>query len=107
MTSSTEQDIDLYDPRWEKTPRRFVLYRHEDMTGPSGTGVVATGVLWHDGSASIQWLATYASVVYWPAPNTLEAINAVHGHVGMTQLIWIDPEHAPEGGYREPETDHS
>lgn len=82
---------DTKDPRWSKLPRRFVLYRHEDMTGPSGTGVIAMGVLWYDGSASIQWLQTYASIVYWPSPNALEAIEKVHGHHGKTEVIWMDP----------------
>jgi hypothetical protein len=80
------------DPRWKKVPRRFVLYRHEDVTGPSGDGVVAMGVLWHDGSASIQWISRYASNVYWPSPNAVEAIHAVHGHLGKTEVVWLDQE---------------
>jgi hypothetical protein len=36
-------------------PRRFHLQRTVDITGASGTGRVADGVLWPDGTLSIRW----------------------------------------------------
>ena len=51
-----------FDPRHAATgagmpPRRFILYRRHDATGVSGTGIVATGVVWPDGHAALRWKA--------------------------------------------------
>ena len=51
-----------FDPRYDATgagmpPRRFILYRRHDATGVSGTGIVATGVVWPDGHAALRWKA--------------------------------------------------
>ena len=39
----------------QRYPRRFYLYRIEDKTGISGTGVVADGVVWQTGAATLNW----------------------------------------------------
>jgi hypothetical protein len=68
----------------------FQLNRREDVTGVSGTGVVAEGVLFEDGSAVVRWLAEpFRSTTIWPAPNAYEAIRAVHSHDGRTWFIWL------------------
>lgn len=69
----------------------FTLVRREDVTGVSGTGVVAEGVLFGDGSAVTRWLSgPYHSTVIWPAPNAFEAINKIHGHDGKTVIEWSE-----------------
>jgi hypothetical protein len=69
--------------------RLFRLHRKEDVTGLSGTGIVAEGVLFGDGSAEVRWLTEpYASRVSWPPPNAIEAIQAIHGHDGRTVVEW-------------------
>lgn len=68
-------------------PRRFYLQRHEDLTGPSGTGRVADGVLWPDGTVSIRWRGERASTVFW---HDLADTEAVHGHGGLTEIVWLD-----------------
>ncbi len=67
--------------------RRFELHRHIDVSGVSGTGVVAEGVLWSDGSVSIRWLGERPSIVFWTG---LEDAYAVHGHNGATEFVWLD-----------------
>jgi hypothetical protein len=67
--------------------RRFVLIRVEDLTGVSGTGEVAEGIVFSSGLAVIHWLREpYAMGVY----QTLEDVMTVHGHEGRTQLQFID-----------------
>jgi hypothetical protein len=71
----------------QQTARRFVLERDEDVTGVSGTGVVADGVQWPDGQAAIHWRGEHRSTVVWDA--VANAVR-VHGHGGATRLVWID-----------------
>ena len=68
-------------------PRRFELYRHSDITGLTGTGVVAWGAQWPDGTASLRWGGKHPSTVAWA---NVERIIAVHGHQGSTELRWLD-----------------
>lgn len=67
--------------------RRFQLDRREDATGVSGTGVVAEGVQFTDGSAALRWLSRYTSTAAYASMADLEAI---HGHNGATRVIWLD-----------------
>jgi hypothetical protein len=70
------------------SPRCFQLYRHHDVTGQSGTGVVVEGTQWTDGTVSIRWRGDNPSFANWPS---VESLLAVHGHQGATELIWLDP----------------
>lgn len=70
-------------------PRRFYLQRDNDETGVSGTGRVADGVLWPDGTATVRWRAQPASTGVW---GSLSEVEEVHGHHGLTRVVWIDPE---------------
>ncbi|MFI1166594.1 hypothetical protein ACH4UM_24060 [Streptomyces sp. NPDC020801] len=74
-------------------PRRFHLQRRVDVTGASGTGRVADGVLWPDGTATLRWRGERASTVFWD--NGMEDAEAVHGHGGHTRIIWDDPAGKP------------
>lgn len=68
--------------------KTFFLLRKQDLTGISGTGVVAEGVQFSDGSAALRWLVGdhQSTVVY----ASIEAVEYVHGHGGATQIIWRD-----------------
>ncbi|CAL9668640.1 hypothetical protein SUDANB145_07296 (plasmid) [Streptomyces sp. enrichment culture] len=70
-------------------PRRFHLQRTIDVTGSSGTGRVADGILWPDGTASLRWRGERPSTVHW---DNLAHAEAVHGHGGHTRIVWDDPE---------------
>jgi hypothetical protein len=72
------------------TTRVFVLVRDRDPSGVSGTGVVAEGAVWSDGSASLRWRGSFPSIVFWP--DGVPAILAVHGHGGATKVRYEDDQ---------------
>ncbi|WP_240964348.1 hypothetical protein [Streptomyces sp. C1-2] len=75
-------------------PRRFHLQRTTDITGVSGTGRVADGILWPDNTVSIRWCGDRPSTVTW---ERLADAEHVHGHGGHTRIVWDDPAPAPAG----------
>ncbi len=75
--------------------RRFVLVRHADVSGVSGTGLVAEGVQFADGRAATRWLAPPGRPAQTCAWDSVDDVIAVHGHAGLTELRWIDTPPAP------------
>ncbi len=71
-------------------PRRFVLRRAVDVSGVSGTGDVAEGVEWSDGTVALRWRGKWATTVVWDYG--LDALLAVHGHNGSTVVRWLDAD---------------
>lgn len=69
------------------TMRRFVLVRHEDVSGTSGTGIVAEGVEFSNGQVVLHWTTQLESVAVYANSKVLEQ---VHGHGGRTKVKWID-----------------
>ncbi|TCM39665.1 hypothetical protein EV648_114187 [Kribbella sp. VKM Ac-2568] len=69
-------------------PRPFLLVRHADVSGVSGTGVVAEGTEWTDGSVSLRWRSEHASTTFYEAG--VRAVLAVHGHAGASEVIYLD-----------------
>lgn len=84
-----EEQFDAALEPEQRYPRRFYLSRQEDPTGISGTGVVADGVVWQDGTVTIKWLGDHSSEVSW---RRLEDMEYIHGHGGKTMVIWRDDE---------------
>jgi hypothetical protein len=69
--------------------RRFELHRDTDATGVSGTGVVAEGVAFTDGTVALRWRGDWpTSVVFHD--RGVEAVRHIHGHGGATRLVWLD-----------------
>lgn len=66
---------------------RFHLERVVDKTGVSGTGRVAEGVRFSDGSAVVRWRGEHATTT---AHASLKSVRAVHCHEG-TALVWDEP----------------
>jgi len=78
--------------------RTFHVYRDEDVSGVSGTGVIAEGVLFSNGKVFVNWLSMHKVVEM--ADSVAEWL-AVHGHDGKTRIVWDDelveePERAEE-----------
>jgi hypothetical protein len=61
--------------------------RDEDETGISGTGAVAEGVEFSDGTVALRWLSAWpTSVVFHD--RGIKAVEAVHGHGGKTRIVF-------------------
>ena len=71
--------------------RRFELHRDEDVSGVSGTGVVAEGVAFSDDTVALRWASEWPTSVVFHDRGT-ESLEAVHGHSGRTRIVWLDPE---------------
>jgi len=69
--------------------RRFELHRHEDVTGVSGTGVVAEGVAFSDGVVCLRWLGDWPTSVVFHERG-VDSVEHIHGHGGATDIIWVD-----------------
>lgn len=70
--------------------RKFVLHRHSDISGFSGTGIVAEGVEFTNGRVCMCWLSrqTHSLVIH----ENITEVEHVHGHNGATTVEWIDEE---------------
>lgn len=67
--------------------RRFMLHRAEDVSGLSGTGVVAEGIEFSDGTCALRWKTKHRCTAVYDSILVLEFI---HGHEGKTKILWID-----------------
>ncbi|MFD0408608.1 hypothetical protein [Kitasatospora sp. NPDC127116] len=70
----------------------FILRRHTDVTGVSGTGIVADGVLFPAAGKSravVRWRGDRGSTVVW---DHLGHVKDIHGHDGATtiELVPVD-----------------
>ena len=55
------------------------------MSGVSGIGEIAEGVVWRDGSVTLRWLGKH------PTTEDLESVDDVlfiHGHAGTTEIVY-------------------
>jgi len=67
--------------------RRFILRREEDVSGTSGIGDVAEGVMFSNGTVAMAWLGYLQSTAFYQSLTVLESI---HGHGGLTRVVWVD-----------------
>lgn len=68
--------------------KTFRLHRTIDATGTSGTGYVAEGVEFTDGSCALRWLTENTS---WAVYRSAADLVAIHGHGGST-MVEFDTE---------------
>lgn len=68
--------------------RRFALYRDRDVSGVSGTGFVAVGVVWPSGKVILEWQTHTPSLGVY---ESLAAMKRIHGHGGATRVVFVDP----------------
>ena len=62
----------------------FRVFRHEDINGNTGCGVVAEGVIFSNGKCVIQWLGAVASIATF---DSLDHLISIHGHNGKTVVL--------------------
>lgn len=67
--------------------QRFQLIRSEDISGCSGIGAVAEGVIFSDGSAVMRWNVAPCSTGFY---NSIDDLLFLHGHGGRTAVQVID-----------------
>lgn len=68
--------------------RMFELHRDEDESGKSGTGVVAQGVEFGDGTVVLQWSGVWPTSVVFHKEG-IESVIHLHGHGGKTRLVFL------------------
>lgn len=67
----------------------FQLHRSEDVSGVSGTGIVADGIVFDDWTTVVRWRGDTRSTVIWDSPSDMMAI---HGHGGKTEMVYHTDE---------------
>ena len=86
---SADPEVTRPEQPREIGPRAFVLQRNEDETGVSGTGIVAEGVEFSDGTVALRWTSAWpTSVVFHD--RGIDSVVHVHGHGGKTQVVFDD-----------------
>lgn len=73
--------------------RRFVLRRVTDVSGVSGTGVVAEGIQFTNGWCALTWLTPATSCGVYP---NLVELERIHGHNGATVVEFVDHPNSPD-----------
>lgn len=71
-------------------PRLFLLRRHEDVSGVSGTGIVAEGIEFSDGTAALRWTSDWPTSVAFH-DRGIASVEAIHGHEGRTTIEPVQP----------------
>lgn len=67
--------------------RNFQVVRDEDVSGKSGTGVVAVGTQYPSGVCIMEWIADGpSSRGEYP---DVAALIEIHGHEGRTRVEWL------------------
>jgi hypothetical protein len=69
--------------------KRFVLVRSADVSGISGTGIVAEGVQFSSYRIALTWLHERSSIGIY---DSLADLLSIHGHQGATVVQWLDQE---------------
>lgn len=67
--------------------RLFYLYRKEDVSGRSGTGIVAEGVEFTNGQCVMHWLTPFSSITVYP---TIKELTNIHSHDGKTEVKYYE-----------------
>lgn len=71
---------------WNPNPTRLChLERMEDVSGISGTGTVAYGAIFPDGSVVLRWDTRVVSTVFY---HSVDDLLEIVGHGGKTKLVY-------------------
>ncbi|PSL01128.1 hypothetical protein CLV30_11564 [Haloactinopolyspora alba] len=76
-------------PDIDDLPRLFALHRRYDLTGGSGTGVIAYGTRYPSGRVTLAWRCSDVRSV--SVYDDIADVEQIHGHNGLTDVRWIDP----------------
>ena len=67
----------------------FYLLRHVDLSGTSGTGIVAMGAIFPSGQVFMEWTAS--NHVSWNMFDNIDDVTKIHGHDGNSEIIFGNP----------------
>lgn len=67
--------------------RLFNLVRTADVSGVSGTGIVAIGTEYHSGKCTLSWYGDNSCIGVY---DSKEQLIAIHGHEGRTVIQYRD-----------------
>lgn len=67
-------------------PRLFELIRDVDVSGVSGTGKVAEGAVFSDGTAVVHWIGQWSTTAVHC--QGIDSVREIHGHAGRTRVVW-------------------
>ena len=85
--------------------KTFELQRDVDVTGISGTGTVAEGVEFSDGTVALRWLTAGTARPDHVKPTTvlhddIGSVEGLHSHDGKTRIVWLFDTNDLDGSYR-------
>jgi hypothetical protein len=66
--------------------RVFELMRDEDISGVSGVGRVAVGVVFPSGKVVLEWLGSHRTFGIY---DNLADVERIHGHGGKTRIVFM------------------
>lgn len=69
--------------------KTFKLVRLKDVSGISGDGLVAEGIVFHDGQTVLSWFGRIHSIEIFPE---VSDVLKIHGHGGLTVIEWDEPQ---------------
>lgn len=87
------RDIEVREMENNMSMRRFHFERAKDVSGISGCGIVACGVLFDDGQVAVHWTGAHSSINIY---KSMDDVIYVHGHDGCTRIVFDDPEESEE-----------
>lgn len=70
-----------------QAPKIFKVVRDVDVSGVSGTGEVAEGVVFSNGKCAVTWLSDVTSVCVY---DNVKQAEKVHGHGGATRFVYLN-----------------
>lgn len=80
-------DMNDQEPKRTTRARRFILKRDFDPKGLSGTGTVAEGIGFTDGSCVMKWMSAISATSHF---QSVKALEYIHGHGGNAKVVFID-----------------
>jgi hypothetical protein len=88
-TKPVLKDTELTEHKVDPKFKRFYLVRNVDKTGMSGTGYVAEGVQFSDGTCILKWISTTSAIGIYHS--TVEMLHIhTHGGKDATKIEFVD-----------------
>lgn len=67
--------------------QEFYLFREEDVSRVSGTGIVARGVVLPSGKVVLEWVTFHSSLAIY---SNIQDVELIHSHEGKTKIVMVE-----------------